>query len=489
MHISNQAVAKMRLAKPIAVAAILVGSFGAAGAATVCVDPGNPGACASTIQAGIDAAVAGDTVVLNKGTYYENVQVPAGKDGLTIQAQGKNPKGFVLDAGLPNAGAALSIASAGVTVQGLTLRNGSSAGIVFEPGADGGAVSKVTIQAFSQGCLVATGDSYSITESTFTFCGSHDGWEGYAGVYLGGDDASVTDSTFSHHQSSALIIEGTNGIASRNTFSLVDYRAIAFPAEGNTATANDNRVTDSDTGISSNGAQLTALRNRGERLNDEIVRLSNYGSPCSGATLIADNYIDGATNDSGITVICDEDVDPGTSIIVEDNVVKNAERAGMEVRADGAVVRNNKVLDSGFNIDGGDAYTAGDFCYYIEGAGAVGVGNFAARCGTGGFGVAGDAAELRDNTALKTGGTGFVIIDGDAVVLTGNKSERNLQFGFAVDQSATAAVLSENRAKKNREDLCDSGTGTVLSGNKFATSIDPPATYSCYWNESVNFGS
>lgn len=476
MNTLKAATANLSFGKPIAVAAILVGSFGAAGAATVCVDPDNPGACASTIQAGIDAAAAGDTVVVNQGTYNENVQVPAGKDGLTIQAQGKNPKDFVLDAGLPNAGAALSIASAGVTVQGLTVRNGSSEGIVFEAGADGGAVSKVTIQAFSQGCLVATGDSYSITESTFTFCGAHDGGSGFTGVYLGGDDASVTDSTFSHHQSSALEIEGTNAIASRNTFSLVDYSAIRFSAEGNTATANDNRVTDSDTGIRSVGAQLTALRNRGERLNDEIVRLYNYASPCFGATLIADNYIDGATNDSGISVECENGVDPGASIIVEGNVVKNAERAGIQVRADGAVVRNNKVLDSGFNID------TPDFCYEIEGAGAVGVGNFAARCGTGGFGVAGDAAELRNNTARKTGGTGFVITGGDAVVLTGNKSERNLQFGFAVDQSATAAVLSENRAKKNREDLCDSGTGTVLSGNKFATTIDPPATYSCYWN-------
>ena len=55
-------------------------------AATVCVDPGKP-TCEATVQDGVDAAVAGDTVSIAKGDYLEGVVVPVGKDGLEIKGK------------------------------------------------------------------------------------------------------------------------------------------------------------------------------------------------------------------------------------------------------------------------------------------------------------------------------------------------------------------------------------------------------------------
>ena len=97
----------MQLILGVTLLAAIAGAAVDASAAKICVSPTKP-TCESTIQAGVDAAVAGDIITVGKGRYDENVVVPAGKDGLTIRGGGSS----VLDAGLPNTGDALTIASA-----------------------------------------------------------------------------------------------------------------------------------------------------------------------------------------------------------------------------------------------------------------------------------------------------------------------------------------------------------------------------------------
>jgi pectin methylesterase-like acyl-CoA thioesterase len=46
------------------------------GAATRCVNPGGTGGCFSSIQRAIDAAAPGDTILIGRGIYTENLVVP-----------------------------------------------------------------------------------------------------------------------------------------------------------------------------------------------------------------------------------------------------------------------------------------------------------------------------------------------------------------------------------------------------------------------------
>lgn len=70
-----------------------------------------------TIQAAIDAASPGDTILVSAGTYYENVNVHT-----TVEIIGENNKTTIVDGN--NEGTVFNINANGVSIIGFTIRNG-----------------------------------------------------------------------------------------------------------------------------------------------------------------------------------------------------------------------------------------------------------------------------------------------------------------------------------------------------------------------------
>src|SRR5262249_22706679 len=84
MHIVGALHSAVRSRAVLALAAAILLVCGPAEAGTLAV----PSTSFPTIQSAIDAAVAGDTVLVSKGTYVEALDVKA-KTGIVLKAAGK----------------------------------------------------------------------------------------------------------------------------------------------------------------------------------------------------------------------------------------------------------------------------------------------------------------------------------------------------------------------------------------------------------------
>jgi hypothetical protein len=141
----------MRTALSLSIGSALWLSFAAAppgSAATVVVSKNGP---LQTVQAGIDAAFAGDTVVIKAGTYFGNATIGSAKTGLTLKGSGK----VVLDARGPGGaelGPGITVAATGVTIRGLTIRNAAALGGVPGDGIRIDAVACVVSDCIVTGC-------------------------------------------------------------------------------------------------------------------------------------------------------------------------------------------------------------------------------------------------------------------------------------------------------------------------------------------------
>jgi len=134
-------------------------------AASLYVGPGE------SIQDAINNAVAGDTIMLSKGTYVENITIPADKTGLTIS--GKGAKKTVIEsdggnlnrkfapAGVP-ADIIVDIFAADVTIRKLAIVHPAGEtdkrdiGVFFRPPAVNGSLTKCEIARYRTGFLEPT---------------------------------------------------------------------------------------------------------------------------------------------------------------------------------------------------------------------------------------------------------------------------------------------------------------------------------------------
>jgi parallel beta-helix repeat protein len=179
----------MRLHRAVAVAAAVVAGVsslaavsGAHAATTITVPAMQP-----TIQAGINAALPGDTVLVSPGTYRENIVFPAQRQIVVESSSG--PATTIIDGG--GAGPVASFAgstSQPSVLQGFTLRNGTTTTGI---NAAGGGVSVFASVA-------------SILDNVITGNGGCDG----AGVALEFADALVQGNTISHNATSCTAGDG-----------------------------------------------------------------------------------------------------------------------------------------------------------------------------------------------------------------------------------------------------------------------------------------
>ncbi len=140
-----------------------------------------------TIQAAVDAAGAGDLIVISPGVYEEEVQVGRGKDGITLRGLDRDE--VILDGEHARANGVQVVGADGVVVENMTARNYTKNGF-FWTGVTGYRASYLT--------AVRNGDYgiYAFESTQGQIEHSYGGGSPDAGFYIGGCqpcDAVITD--------------------------------------------------------------------------------------------------------------------------------------------------------------------------------------------------------------------------------------------------------------------------------------------------------
>ncbi|MBK6938946.1 MAG: right-handed parallel beta-helix repeat-containing protein [Planctomycetes bacterium] len=381
----------------------------------------------ASIQAAVNAAAAGDTIVVKPGTYEENVTIPTGLDGLTVKAVGGAGK-VILDcrpSGATDTGGGFLVSSSNVTIQGFVIRHakgGSSATGVFTPipvsgltlrklvieHADGAAIQVAGADATIDSCVAIgcdggiriAGSGGLITKCTVR-------QDGERGIDINGDDGTVSKCVVvTIEDGSGISINGLNGVIEKNVVDGADAAAILI--SGNNPTVRGNKILrqcDDDCGIEVSGASVG---------------------------------------------------------VIEKNLVRNTYEDGIEIQAtaSGLTISKNTIIgcgtedEPGIQLDGNNCVVANNV---IKGAYADGIN------------VGGDGNSLVDNTIVDCFEDGIDIrIGADGTTVSGNKCLKNRGEGF--ENNGANTTLTGNTMKNNRIDFADDGTfATTPSGNSFTT--------------------
>jgi parallel beta-helix repeat protein len=479
----------------IAAAAAALVFAAAPSQAQICVNP-SKSSCESTIQAGVDAANAGETVQIQNGTYFENVDVPAGKDGLILRG-GKGaildpddrfecsatPTACVADADCPaletcsvnvGTGPGLTINSNSVVVRGFTIRNGSSDGIFVAADVTGTLVSGMTISGPDDDCIdLDSGNDNSIVEkSILEGCGG-DGVESVGG-FPESLNVQVIGNSFSQIGDDGADINGDGTIFEKNRCNNIDGHCAELNGDlvevvnnrcegcndvatvvGNDALVDRNRGSNLSGGIDLNGDDPIVTNNRIDGTSGPGFDIVCTGTSCSGG-LISKNRVSDS-RDAGFQL--DIGSLPPSTLVVENNTVTDVAGRGIDAECIFDVTLDKNKVD-GTDDGGGE-------CFYICGDSNTLSNNSADNCAGDGFYIDEDVNTLDRNKVKNALRNGFSIW-GDTNTLTDNSATDTNGVGFAIETDADGTTLGGNKASKNRVAACNEGTNTTgIADNDF----------------------
>lgn len=408
-----------------------------------------------TIQEAVDAAADNDRILIAPGTYTENVTVA--KNGLLFVG-----KQVVIDGTLANGtdGTALNVTGNGISITGITFRNG---GTQVQISGDGAVIRKCTFRnGSSNGVRIAgatatvdrcvfvasESDSVSVTgaDASITACKIKNSGDG--GVNVSGSGARVERCTIQNMiDDAAIAISGTGAFVSRNRVSACDDYGIEV--NGTDARVESNLVSATDsTGIYVSGTDARVESNLVSATGSTGIYVSG-----DNPSIVANTVSNIAGEASGIEV---RGTNPGG--LVERNIVSDTTEDGIQVNNPGATVRGNTVQRVGGEDDAG---------YDLSGAGIIAEDNRAIDCDDYGFEILAADITLRRCTATNSMRSGFFVgtnanVTIDACSATGS--------GIAgIENTGTSTVLRNSKFSNNRRDVTNNGTYTTFQGNTFRT--------------------
>lgn len=446
----------------------------AAAAAVITVSPG-PG---TPLQDAIDAAVAGDTVLVMQGVYPEKILIDnAGQPRTGLILMGEKAAKVIIDPAAGGlSGEAVTVNSGAVTIQALTVRHASSHGIRCNPpGTEDACIIREVFAIGNRGDGIdITGPNAVVAESTLR------GNNG-AGLRIVGDGAQVVDNLSRNNNGNGLDLTGDGMTVDDNVVLAIDSSTgIHLNGDNSTVTGNEVSFT-GQIGIRANGNGNTVASNTVENADGDCYDLDGNGlhaeknraSGCGGNgfdvngqnPVFLGNRAEG-TVARGVVVRCSVDC---TAMLIQSNKATGSSSSdGFSITVAGAP---GPAL-SGWLVEKNQALTNVGHGFDIDASNGTIEKNKAVDNGTGsshGFNVKGLGLVLLTNQAVANHGDGIHLIrkdTTDANHLERNTADRNVLNGIHVDNDSNGNTLTRNTAKKNLGDgIRNDGTGTVLTNN------------------------
>ena len=400
-------------------------------AGSVTLSPGDD------VQAAINAAAPGDVLTLTKGTYLGVLTIPAGKNGLVLK--GKGPA--VIDArpGGVASGPALTISSANVTIQGLTLRHA---------------------QAGTSGEGILAGSRTTLAKGLRLIKLSILNCEG-PGITVTGDDLLVSGCTLQGNGAGIVVIGDR---AQLEKTKVLDTDTYGIQVAGEDAVVTGCTVT--TTGSTGGGVVVTGSRASVSKTTVENAGGVGLTVTGAGFSVSKNKVLDGRL--AGLSVN-QTDADPAS--LVDGNTVDTCDGAGIVATSVGGLtLSKNKVQHCG---------RSGSAAFILATDGTLVDKNTAQDNAHSGFRVAGNMNLLTGNTSRRNLVDGFTILSGSVNTLDGNKALDNAGEGFqnddGVDPPVVNTALRNAKAKGNRRDVAVFTAFAVFDKVSFETGGNNPS--------------
>ncbi len=244
----------------------------------------------TTIQQGVDGAANGDTIVVSKGTYAEDVVI-SGRSNLTLKAKGKVN---ITGGGGPNA--LLIDTSDHIEVKGFTISGGTARRVLMSVAADS-RLTKCTIDGgSSEGIRVSDCQRVQVDKNKVS------GQDGY-GIRVefvppfaplstaGAVDSDFVKNRVSDTGDSGILLQGLNCRLTKNRVERAGGNGIEILGP---ATSTKNRVTDADVnGIFVNTPDAVLVKDKSTHSGDDGFELKGSNGSlekCSSTRSIGDGF-------------------------------------------------------------------------------------------------------------------------------------------------------------------------------------------------------